>query len=97
MESINFNLDVSTKLIRRLQDKYGILQGSVLGPILFMLHINEKYYAGFNVYINLYIYDTSIIRSDKYNDSLQFNCSKINQSLNVQFSIMYGEKLIFDF
>lgn len=37
---------------------------------LFILYINKKYHAGLNVYINLHIFDTSIVISDKDNNAV---------------------------
>ena len=52
------------------EDGYGVLQGSVLGPLLFLLYINDIKAVMENSYCHLYADDTILIQSAFDPDSL---------------------------
>ena len=65
----------------------GVTQGSVLGPLLFLLYINDIQYCSKLVSIILFADDTNILYSDAcvetLNEILQTEMNKIAYWLNV--------------
>ena len=65
----------------------GVLQGSVLGPLLFLLHINDIQYYSELVSVILFADDTNVIYSHTclktLNEILQIEMKKITNWLNV--------------
>ena len=64
-------------------------QGSVLGPLLFILHINDLPYAS-SLLTKLYADDTCLIFSTKTVDELQIT---INSEMNKIQNWMFSNKL----
>jgi retron-type reverse transcriptase len=67
--------------------KSGVPQGSILGPLLFLLYINDIQHCNQLVSIILFADDTSILCSDtslkKLNETMQIEMDKITNWLNV--------------
>ena len=57
--------------------KYGVSQGSILGPLFFIVFMNDLPLSVSNARIDLYADDTTIISSSEYNET-----SKLQESLN---------------
>lgn len=57
--------------------KYGIPQGSVLGPLLFSLYVNDIKQLARNAEINLFADDTNIFCSSKSYANLIQNCNNV--------------------
>lgn len=73
----------------RLNIHKGVPQGSVLGPILFLIYINDIEKASNEFKFTMYADDTSLIISDKNKGKLhaqcQFELEKINQWIESNF------------
>ena len=65
----------------------GVSQGSVLGPLLFLLYINDIHHCSDLVSLTLFADDTNILYSDiclkTLNETLQNEMNKIANWLNV--------------
>ena len=65
----------------------GVLQGSVLGRILFLLYVNNIWYFSELVSVILFAYDTNVLHSNTclktLNEILQIEIKKITNWLNV--------------
>lgn len=73
---------VDTKISMKDKVEFGVPQGSVLGPILFNLYINDLKNIGNDATINLFADDTCIFCSDKQYDELNQKCNNILNECN---------------
>ena len=64
----------------------GIPQGSVLGPLLFILYVNDLVDVAPDIHFTLYADDTSIVLSNKSLESLQVSCNSHLEHLHGWFS-----------
>ncbi|KAB0794201.1 hypothetical protein PPYR_13821 [Photinus pyralis] len=64
----------------------GVPQGSILGPVLFLLYINDIERAYSTAKFTLYADDTSLQLSDKSQTVLENKCCELLQSLSNWFS-----------
>jgi len=60
-------------------------QGSILGSLLFLLHINDLPWIILGVNVVLYADDNNILAVDKEEETLQHKITFVMQQLEVQF------------
>lgn len=63
----------------------GVPQGSVLGPVLFLLYVNEIDSVSSNTHFTMYADDTSLIISNKTDEILELNCNNLFNNLSEWF------------
>ena len=94
-EIVKYNGVYSEKMTIRC----GVPQGSVLGPLLFLLYINDIQYCSDLISIVLFADDTNILYSHtclkKLNEIIQVEINKISDWLNVNKLSMNTEKTKF--
>ena len=93
----SFIVDVDSTLSEPAELVCGVPQGSILGPLLFLLYINDLFQAVKDCDIRLYADDTCISFKDKQVNSIN---DKLNQDFNTlcdwfldnKLSIHFGEE-----
>ena len=68
----------------------GVLQGSVLGPLLFLLHINDFYKCAPDLDFHLFADDSNLLCSDRNSQILE---SKVNSQLQKVYEWLCANKL----
>lgn len=64
----------------------GVPQGSVLGPLLFVIYINDLNNLNMCSHTTMYADDTSLVISEKTQDELELRCNNVLATLNDWFS-----------
>ena len=75
---------------KRLDSTCGVPQGSVLGPLLFLLYINDIQESSDKFSFYIFADDTNILHSDKNLKSLELS---VNQELNNVYDWLTANKL----
>ena len=87
-------MDVDSTLSEPAEFVCGVPQGSILGPLLFLLYINDLTQAVTDCDIRLYADDTCISSKDKQVDSIN---DKLNQDFNTLCDWFLDDKLSIHF
>ena len=66
----------------KVEITYGVLQGSILGPLLFLLYINHIQNCSDKLNFYLFADDTNILYADK-------NLSVLEQTVNTELHKLY--------
>ena len=68
-----------------LANDIGIPQGSILGPLFFILYVNDLVMQQENIFVTKYADDTSFLINNKQKDPLVHETNKLLQEVNVWF------------
>uniref|UniRef100_V5GAM1 RNA-directed DNA polymerase n=1 Tax=Anoplophora glabripennis TaxID=217634 RepID=V5GAM1_ANOGL len=67
------------------QVKQGVPQGSVLGPVLYLLYVNEIDSLSSSTHFTIYADDTSLITSNMNENALEADCNSLLSNLTEWF------------
>ena len=81
---------IGPHISERLNSTYGVPQGSVLGPLLFLLYINDIQESSDKLRVYLFADDTNILFADKNLKSLELS---VNLELNKVYDWLTANKL----
>ena len=68
-----------------LMNNIGIPQGSILGPIFFILYVNDLVIQAENMFVTKYADDTSFLIKEKHKNPLITKTNKLLEEVNIWF------------
>jgi retron-type reverse transcriptase len=78
--------------------EYGVPQGSILGPVLFSLYINDLPLNIMELKIVLFADDTNILVSEANMNNLQYKLNNVTNELQTWFTlnslVVYAERML---
>ena len=81
---------IMNKMSSKIASPYGVPQGSVLGPLLFIIYVNDIHRVLNNSYVNLFADDTVITVAGRDFDSIT---NTLNSELDILYDWLCGNKL----
>jgi hypothetical protein len=84
---VNNNISQNTYISPLREIRHGVPQGSILGPLLFLLHINELPLNVQGVEMVLFVNDINVLVIDKDKEVVQQKIRKIMKQLETRFQV----------